>query len=120
METDFYEQGSFLCIDGPAKKAGKEHANVKVCFVSNDPELLRSLLQKLAESDDCYWVKMTKKDRDGMYLGRCFFTTADRAGEVWAKYKGHPKLMVNIQDDDFASKFREMQFSWKDKPATEF
>jgi len=86
MATDFYEQGSFICLDGLAKKVGKTHSNVKVCFVSNDFEFLQLLLQSLAQLEDCYWVKMTKRDRDGMYLGRSFFTAAERAGEIWAKY----------------------------------
>ena len=42
-----------------------------------------------------------------MYLGRAFFVTTERAGKVWAKYKLHPKLMVNLQDDDLAARFRK-------------
>jgi hypothetical protein len=51
-----------------------------------------------------------------MYLGRCFFTERKYAAELWAKYKAHPKLMVNLQDDDVAAEFRPQVVSWKGKP----
>ena len=113
---DFYEQGSFLCLDGPAKKAGLSHSTVKVCFVCRDLQFLQTLLKKLAALEDCYWVKTSREARDGMFLGRCFFTTPERAGEIWTRYKAHPRLMVNLQDDQFADQFRSRLFSWKGLP----
>ena len=116
MEAEFYSKGSFLCLDGPAKKAGRDHSNVKVCFTCRDNEFLRKVITKIAEDPECYWVKISTKPRDGMFLGRCFFSTKDLAARTWAKYKTHPRLMVNLQDDDFTSRFREQVASWKDKP----
>ena len=43
-----------------------------------------------------------------MYLGRCFLTSEDAAGRLCAEYKGHYKLMVSIQDDDFFNVFAEL------------
>ena len=116
MESEFYQHNSFLCIDGPAKKAGKEYSNMKVCFTCRDESLLKALLSQVAKDEECYWVKMSTTSRDGMFLGRCFFTTKDRAARLWAKYKAHPKFMVTLQDDDFASSYRELVVSWKNKP----
>lgn len=106
MEQNFYEHGSFICLDGLAKKHGQKPSMVKVYFVSRDQNLLKEVLASLANQDDCYWVKYSKNAKDGMFLGRCFFTTAEKAGETWAKFKPHPKIMANLQDDNFASKFR--------------
>ena len=116
MESEFYQHGSFLCLDGPAKRAGRAKANVKVCLTCRDHDFLQRLITKIAKDNECYWVKMSTKPRDGMFLGRCFFTTKEHAAQLWAKYKGHPRLMVTLQDDDFASAFRESVVSWKDKP----
>lgn len=115
METEFYHDGSFLCLDGPARKAGRDHANVKVCFTCRDSEFLKRLIGNVAQDKECYWVKMSTKPRDGMFLGRCFFTTKECAAQLWAKYKNHPRLMVTLQDDDFISGFRESVVSWKEK-----
>lgn len=106
MDLNFYEHGSFICLDGPAKKRGEKPSKVKVCFVSTDQILLKDILSSLATHEDCYWVKYSKTPKGDMFLGRCFFTSSDRAGQIWAEFKPHPKLMVNIQDDEFASKFR--------------
>lgn len=103
-------------MDGPAKKAGKAHSEMKVCFTCRDSDLLKSLLGKIVQNEECYWVKMSTKARDGMYLGRCFFTSSDHAARLWAKYKAHPRFMVTLQDDEFASTYRELVVSWKDKP----
>ena len=106
MDQNFYEYGSFVCLDGPAKKRGLKPSQVKVCFVSRDQNLLKEILATLATQDDCYWVKYSKTPKDGMFLGRCFFTTSEKAGKIWAEFKPHPKIMTNLQDDNFASKFR--------------
>jgi hypothetical protein len=116
MNDEFYTHGSFLCMDGPAKKLGLKFANVKVCITCRDSNFLQSLLLKISQDKECYWVKMSTKARDGMFLGRCFFTTKNHAGLIWAKYKMHPRLMVTLQDDDFTSAFRESVFPWTDKP----
>ena len=116
MDLEFYQHDSFLCIDGPAKKAGQKHSNMKVCFTCRDINLLKTLLLQVANEQDCYWVKLSTKSRDGMYLGRCFFMTKERAAQLWAKYKMHPRFMVTLQDDDFATAYREFVASWKDKP----
>jgi len=115
VDSEFYQHDSFLCIDGPAKKAGKNFSNMKVCITCRDSDFLKTLLSKVAKDEDCYWVKMSTNSRDGMYLGRCFFTTKERAAQLWAKYKTHPRFMVTLQDDDFASTYREFVASWKDK-----
>ena len=60
----------------------------------------------------CYFVKLTDEPRDGMHLGKCFFTNDKFVGEYWAKYKLHPKLMCNIQNDDFSKPFRELVVSY--------
>lgn len=114
MGDEFYEHGKFLCLDGPAKRTGLSHSSVKVCFVSTAFEFLRSLLIPLAGLEACYWVKMTREARDGMFLGRSFFTSTEYAGEIWARYKNHPKVMANLQDDELAAKFRPSSLSLKD------
>jgi len=116
MESEFYQDGSFLCIDGPARKSGRGYANLKVCFTCRDIDFLKRLVAKVANNNECYWVKVSTKSRDGMFLGRCFFTTKEFAAQTWAKYKTHPRLMVTLQDDDFASSFRDQVTSWKGKP----
>lgn len=117
MSSDFYSQSSFLCKDGSAKKAGRDYSKLKVCLACTDVDFLKRLLSLTAEDNDCYWVKLSSKSRDGMFLGRCFFTSSDAAGKFWAKYKNHPRLIVSLQDDEVVSVFRDLVKSWKDKPA---
>lgn len=107
LHDQFHEHGSFLCMDGMAKASGLKPSRVKVCFTATDQHLLREVLASLAKHEDCYGVKFSKNAKDGMYLGRCFFTSAEKAGKIWAEFKPHPKLMVNLQDDDFAAQFRD-------------
>lgn len=106
MNEEYYTRGSFLCLDGPARKAGLAPSNVKLCLTCRDIELLRSIFSEIIKEPTCYWVKMSSQPKDGMFLGRCFFTTKEMAGFMWDKYKKHPNLMVNLQDDDFANQFR--------------
>jgi hypothetical protein len=117
MEEKFYKHGSFLCIDGPARKAGLNHSKMKVCFTCTDFDFLKRVLLKVVESEKCFFVKMSAQPRSGMFLGRGFFVTKEMAAEIWAKYKAHPRLMVTLQDDDFSEGFRAAVVSWKDKPA---
>jgi len=113
MEKDFYKQKSFLCKDGPARIRGEKHCNIKVCFACTDQDFLIRLLVKLSEENDCFWVKYSIKPRDGMYLGRCFFTNEEKVGQTWAKYHFHPKLFCNVQNDDFTGDYRDSAISWK-------
>lgn len=107
MAGEFEQKGSFLCKDGKARARTDFHSNKKLCFVATDKEFLMGLLVELASMDECYFVKLTANPRDGMYLGRCFFTSDELVGEHWARYKNHPKVMCNVQDDDFTTKYRE-------------
>ncbi|MDZ4660026.1 MAG: hypothetical protein SGJ18_00260 [Pseudomonadota bacterium] len=106
MTLNFYEMGTFICLDGAAKTKGLKPSQIKVCFVTRDQKLLIDILTKLSEQPDCYFVKYSKVPKDEMFLGRCFFTAAEKAGGVWAEFKSHPKLMVHLQDDTFAANFR--------------
>ncbi|MBT4762900.1 MAG: hypothetical protein HOO06_14495 [Bdellovibrionaceae bacterium] len=112
MIEDFTRKGSFLNRDGKARSNSGSHSNKKLCFVSTDKNFLMELLIKLSDLKDCYFVKLTAEPKDGMYLGRCFFTSDQLVGEYWAKYKLHPKLMCNIQDDDFSKSFRDKVMSY--------
>ena len=80
--------------------------NKKLCFVGTDKELVASVLDELASLEACYWVKYTVADKEGMFLGRCFLTDAELLGQLWDKYKKHPRLMCTLQDDDFTARFR--------------
>jgi hypothetical protein len=80
----------------------------KLCFTATDQEVLAGVLAELADRPDCYKVKYTVKPRDGMYLGRCCLLNDEEAGKLWRKYKPHPRMMCNIQDDDFTLPFRQL------------
>jgi hypothetical protein len=97
--------GYFMAICGPAWDGGRCFQK-KLCFVATDQALLADVLGKLAERPDCYYVKYSVHPRDGMYLGRCFLTDPDEVGAVWAEYKGHPRLLCSVQDDEFVARFR--------------
>jgi hypothetical protein len=88
--------------------AGKDAAfsQKKVCFVATDKPFLVRLVHRLSLRPDCHWVKYSCEPRDGMYLARCFMTNDDAAGRLCFEYKKHPKLMVALQDDEFAERFR--------------
>ncbi len=98
--------GYFMQIRGPACHAGKRSCQKKLCFVATDQALLADVLLQLARRPDCYYVKYSTYQRDGMYLGRCFLTDAREVGALWAKYKIHPRLFCSVQDDDFTAPFR--------------
>jgi len=104
--------GYFMEIAGPAsyqekpwykKKRGCQK---KLCFVATDQELLADVLGQLAERPDCYYVKYSTYQKDGMYLGRCFLIDEHEVGLLWAAYKEHPRLFCTVQDDDFTAPFR--------------
>lgn len=74
--------------------------------MATDAPFLVSLLEELAARPDCYFVKHSMFDRDGMILGRVFMTTDAAAGRLCQALKAHPKLFASIQDDDFFAAFR--------------
>jgi hypothetical protein len=104
--------GYFMEITGPAfydKKGwfkNKRGCQKKLCFVATDLALLADVLGQLAERPDCWYVKYSTYQKDGMYLGRCFLMDEHEVGVVWAQYKEHPRLFCTIQDDDFTAAFR--------------
>lgn len=107
MFEKFEKKGSFLTLNGRAQLLTKNYSNKKLCFVCTDKEFLMNLLVELSEHRDCFFVKLSAEPRDKMYLGRCFFTSDELIGEFWAKYKMNPKVLCNVQDDDFVNPFRE-------------
>jgi hypothetical protein len=88
--------------------AGRDaaYSQKKVCIVATDKPFLVRLVYELSLRPDCYWVKYSWEPRDGMYLARCFMTNDEAAGRLCFEYKAHPKLMVALQDDEFAARFR--------------
>ncbi|MCF6283680.1 MAG: hypothetical protein L3K26_00595 [Candidatus Hydrogenedentes bacterium] len=100
--------GAYLSRDGQGRKPDIPYSKKKLCFVATDLHVLTELLLDLSHRDDCYFVKFSIKARDGMYLGRCFLLEDTVAGELWKRYKVHPKLMCSIQDDDFTAPFRDL------------
>ncbi|HAG92145.1 MAG TPA: hypothetical protein DCL41_09745 [Bdellovibrionales bacterium] len=102
----FEKRGSFLCLDGKGRSSAQKHSNKKLCFVSTDKEFLTNLLYELAQDENCYFVKLSENSKEGMSLGRCFFLNDEDAGACWARFKAHPKVHCNIQDDDFTQPFR--------------
>ena len=82
------------------------YSRKKVCVVATDKSFLVALLYEWSKRGDCYYVKYSASPRDGMYLGRCFLISDEAAGRLCREYKGHPKLMVTIQDDDFFNDYR--------------
>jgi putative acetyltransferase len=81
-------------------------SNKKLCIVATDLRLLVDLLYGLSLRPDCAVVKYGTDQRDGMYLGRVFLATDAAAAELCEALKGHPRIMVSLQDDDFFNAFR--------------
>lgn len=107
MAENFEHRGVFLCRDGKGRHQAQEYSHKKLCFAATDKEFLMQLLFELSQDEKCYFVKLSDKDRDGMYLGRCFFIDDETVARHWAKYKAHPKLFCNVQDDDFVKSYRD-------------
>jgi putative acetyltransferase len=82
------------------------YSSKKVCLVATDVQLLMEVLYCLSQREDCFFVKYGTVARDGMYLGRCFLATDEAASELCQELKGHPRLMVSLQDDDWFARFR--------------
>lgn len=91
---------------GPAEARGKRPCQAKICLVATDLEYLVECLRTLAARDDCFGVKFSEGDRDGMHLGRCMLTDREAVGEEVARLKADSKLMVTVQDDAFFARFR--------------
>lgn len=98
--------GRFRERFGPAWPGARE-SRQKVCFVATDAAFLIDLLYGLSLRPDCGYVKYGMLLRDGMVLGRCSMATDRAAAELCASLKGHPRLMVTLQDDDTLNPFRQ-------------
>ena len=104
--------GYFMEIAGPASYKNKpwyEGRGAARRSYASSPRTSRSWpmsFVELAERPDCYYVKYSTYQKDGMYLGRCFLMDEHEVGLLWAKYKEHPRLFCSIQDDDFTAPFR--------------
>jgi hypothetical protein len=98
--------GYFMEIRRRELSNEKGFCQKKLCFVATDQSLLADVLRQLAERPDCYYVKYSVYQKDGMYLGRCFLMDAHEVGVLWAEYKEHPRLFCSIQDDEFTAAFR--------------
>lgn len=105
----FYEERGYLCADGKASKdPGRYPCQKKLCITATDVSYLVTVLERLAEREDCYWVKYDPKGKDGMHLGRAFMTSPRAVGTLWAEFKRDPKLLCSVQDDDFIDAFRAL------------
>ena len=101
-----WPSGRFMERWGPLGK-GAPGASQKLCLVATDAAFLIDLLYGLSLRADCVHVKYGTIAREGMYLGRCFLQTAAATAELCQQLKGHPSLMVSVQDDDFFNPHRE-------------
>jgi len=97
--------GPFRERQGPRGPDGA-HSSKKVCLVAADAQFLIDLLYGLSLREDCFYVKYGTVSRDGMYLGRCFLATDEAASELCQELKGHPRLLVSLQDDAWFASFR--------------
>jgi putative acetyltransferase len=86
---------------------GGAHSSKKLCLAATDAGFLIDLLYGLSLREDCFYVKYGTVARDGMYLGRCFLASDEAASELCYELKGHPRLLVSLQDDAWFAKFRE-------------
>lgn len=113
-------RGRFRARYGPSGR-GVPFSNKKLCLVSTEPAFLSELLYVLSLRADCYFVKYGTVAREGMYLGRCFFTTDEAAGELCKELKSHPRVMASLQDDDWFATFRSSGDAnvWDDRPEHE-
>ncbi len=105
LESEFEQttNGVFMKRAGPASERS---VNKKLCFTATDKAVLVEVLFELSQNEACHFVKYSIEPRDGMYLGRCFLNDEELLGEMWKRYKPHPRLMCNVQDDDFTERFR--------------
>jgi hypothetical protein len=106
-------EGRFMARNGAGWTHARPYCNKKICFAATDLSFLAHLLHELSEHPQAYFVKFSTRPRDRMYLGRCFFIDQESVGKTWAKYKNHPKVFCNIQDDDFSIAWRKEVREWK-------
>jgi hypothetical protein len=102
--------GRFRERFGPAGPSAtlspKTSSPKKVCLVATDAAFLIDLLYGVSLRPDCGYVKYGMVLRDGMVLGRCCMATDRAAALLCAALKGHPRLLVTLQDDDSFNSFR--------------
>ena len=101
--------GAFRCRWGAAnpERSKTLGSKRKLCFVATDLTFLVELLYELSNRPDAVFVKYSIEPKEGMHLGRCFLNDDRAVGELWQKYKVHPKLMCSVQDDDWSIGFRK-------------
>ncbi|MCJ2512497.1 MAG: hypothetical protein LN409_03990, partial [Candidatus Thermoplasmatota archaeon] len=98
--------GVFMRRWGAGLRPGVKFSQHKLCFVAADRTLLAETLLELSRRSDCYGVKYSVQPKDGMYLGRCFMLEDSVVGELWQRFKRHPRLMCTVQDDELTAQFR--------------
>ena len=98
--------GVFMERQGAGWNNENRFSHKKLCFIATDRALLVRVLSELADRPHCYYVKYSIEPGDGMYLGRCFLLDDQAVGTLWREYKKHPRMMCNVQDDDFTLLFR--------------
>ena len=98
--------GAFMERRGAGWNEERRFCQKKLCFVATDQSLLADVLGQLANRPDCFYVKYSVRERDRMYLGRCFMVDEQEVGALWAKHEMHPRLMCSVQDDEFTRPFR--------------
>lgn len=101
-----WPSGRFMERWGPLGEEASGSSQ-KLCLVATDAAFLIDLLYGLSLRADCVHVKYGTIAREGMYLGRCSLQTAAATAELCQQLKGHPRLMVSVQDDDFFNPYRE-------------
>jgi hypothetical protein len=100
--------GAFMEQRGAGWNEERRFSQKKLCFVATDQSWLAEVLGQLADRRDCFYVKYSVNQRDGMYLGRCFLLDEREIGALWAEYKAHPRMMCSVQDDEFTRPFRRL------------
>lgn len=104
---------------------GAVYSSKKLCLVATDAGFLIDLLYGLSLRQDCFYVKYGMVARDGMYLGRCLLATDEAASQLCNELKGHPRLLVSLQDDAWFAEFRKARVPsnsfgvWDDLPGHE-
>jgi putative acetyltransferase len=75
------------------------HSQVNLRLVSTDPSFLVDLLYGVSLRRDCWCVNYALGPRDGMYLGQLWLSSDGAVSGLYQELKGHPRLMVSIQND---------------------
>ena len=90
--------GRFRERFGPLGR-GAAHSSKKLCLVATDARFLVELLYGISLRPDCFYVKYGTVAREGMYLGRCSLLSDEAASRLCQELKGHPRVMVSLQDE---------------------